>query len=650
MGWKPGLGVNTKDILVEISPLHGRQSRGPLVSLLTILREHLQGREAWLEYGRILFVALAALYCWLRVWEPYSRIDLVGLAATLIGAFPIFREAFIDIARRHMTMELSMTIALVAALSIGQVFTALVIVLFVLVAEAIEKSTVARGRKAIRDLLDLLPDSVEVRSTEGLRTRKTKELCTGDSVLVRPGQRIPVDGEVITGHSFVDQASITGESVPAEKFAGAKVYAGTLNQSGVLELRVVHIGPDTAFGKIVAAVEKAEQSRAPIQKTADRLAGYLVYFALAAALITFLATRNVTSTISVIIVAGACGVAAGTPLAILGAIGQAARKGAIIKGGIHLEQLAHVDTAVLDKTGTMTMGRMEVVGFIPAEGVRSEHLLSVAASAEMFSDHPMASAICQQARDLRVPSVEPGGFRYIPGKGIACSVSGKTTLVGSRLFLAENGVLIKKYEPCIKAITEVFVAQDRILLGAISLADVVRSEAKQAILQLKRMRIETFLLTGDSEAIATAIGEHLEVDHVEAELFPEDKQCKVAALQAAGRKVVMVGDGINDAPALVAADVGIAMGSGTDVAKESANIVLLGNNLQTFADIMAIARRTNRIIMMNFAGTLAVDAIGIGLAMFGLLNPILAALIHVTSEMAFILNSARLLPALSRRS
>src|SRR6266852_3647751 len=296
-------------------------------------------------------------------------VSLIGVMGVLIGGWPIFKEAAENAAARRMTMELSMSIAIIAAAGISQFFTALVITLFVLVAEVLEGMTVSRGRRAIRDLMDFIPRSVTVRGASGIHEASTDELRAGDSVLVNPGGLVPIDGSVISGHSFVDQARITGESMPVEKLPGAVVYAGTINQSGALKIRVERIGRDTSYGRIIEAVEHAERSRAPVQQLADRLAGYLVYFALAAAVVTFIITRDALSTISVIIVAGACGIAAGTPLAILGAIGRSARQGAIIKGGLYLETLGRVDTVVLDKTGTLTFGRTEVQAVVPATGV-----------------------------------------------------------------------------------------------------------------------------------------------------------------------------------------------------------------------------------------------------------------------------------------
>src|SRR5580658_334055 len=310
----------------------------------------------WREINRVLFVAAAAGAIWFlgRSTNPY--LTAIGVICAIVGGFPIFHEAYENIAQRRMTMELSMAIAIVAALAIRELFTALVITLFVLVAEILEGLTVGRGRKAIQHLVDLLPSVATVRRSGSWTDVEIVDVSADEEVLVRPGGRIPVDGKVVAGHSFVDQAPITGESMPVEKHPGAIVYAGTINQSGALEVCVERLGRDTTFGKIIEAVETAEKSRAPIQGIADRLAGYLVYFAMGAAVLTFLISHNLRSTISVVIVAGACGIAAGTPLAILGAIGRAARKGAVIKGGIYLEALGRLNIVFLDKTGTLTYG------------------------------------------------------------------------------------------------------------------------------------------------------------------------------------------------------------------------------------------------------------------------------------------------------
>jgi P-type Cu+ transporter len=602
-----------------------------------------------IEAARIILVALAATAVWFHVWEPFPRVSVIGALGVLIGGWPIFKEAAENAAARRMTMELSMSIALVAAAAISQFFTALIITLFVLIAEVLEGMTVSRGRRAIRDLMDFLPRSVTVRSAGGLRetSRETSvdQLRAGDSVLVNPGGLVPIDGTVLSGHSFVDQARITGESMPVEKLPGSVVYAGTINQTGALEVRVERIGRDTSYGRIIEAVEHAERSRAPVQQLADRLAGYLVYFALTAAAITFIITRDALSTISVIIVAGACGIAAGTPLAILGGIGRSARLGAIIKGGLYLETLGRVDTVVLDKTGTLTFGRTEVQSIVPVAGVSEAEVLEAAASAEVRSEHPLGKAIVNLARARNHSFQEPERFDYAPGRGIAAMVNGATIRVGNRRLLTDQAIkVLRNVAAGADSSSEVFVARDGRLLGAIMIADTVRPEARRAIEALNRMGIRSVLLTGDTLPVAEMVARALGMREVETDLMPEEKLARIRSLVASGRIVAMVGDGVNDAPALAEASVGIAMGSGTDVARESADVVLLGNDLVKFTDTLAIARWTRRIIWWNFAGTVGVDLIGIALAAAGLLSPTLAAFIHVTSELTFILNSARLLP------
>ena len=370
--------------------------------------------------------------------------------ATLIGGYPIFKEAFENILERRMTMELSMTIALVSALAIGEFFTALVITAFVLAAEILEGLTVGRGRRAIQDMLNFLPQTASVLREGRIFEVDTKTILPGEVVVIRPGGRIPVDGRVLSGHSFVEQAAITGEPMPSEKQAGSDVYAGTINQAGTLQVRAERLGKETTFGKIIEAVENAERSRAPIQKTADRLAGYLVYFALGAAVLTFLITHNLRSTISVIIVAGACGIAAGTPLAILGAIGRAARKGAVIKGGIYLEALGRLNIVFLDKTGTLTYGTPLVSAVRTAPGISERTLIEAAASAERNSEHPLGRAIVRFAERNNMQGSDPEFFEYRIGRGVLASLRGTAIVVGNRALFEELGIAHPEKEPIIK--------------------------------------------------------------------------------------------------------------------------------------------------------------------------------------------------------
>jgi heavy metal translocating P-type ATPase len=348
----------------------------------------------------------------------------------------------------------------------------------------------------------------------------------------------------------------------------------------------------------------------------------------------------------VIVVAGACGIAAGTPLAILGAIGRAARKGAIVKGGLYLEALSAIDTVVLDKTGTLTLGTPKILGVRVYNGATASDVLRIAATAERFSEHPLGKAIVRHAEDLSLQVGEPTAFRYLPGKGVVCEVKGQRTLVGARALLEDEGVTAP-VDGDASEFSEVLVAAGGRAWGAIRIADVLRPEAIAAVAKMRKLGLRTILLTGDKKEIAEATARELGVDHVESELLPDQKVARVRELRAKGRVVAMVGDGVNDAPALMESNVGVAMGSGADVARESASVVLLGDDLLRFAEVLKIARRCRTIIMANFVGTLGVDGVGMLLAALGLLNPVLAAIIHVSSELLFILNSARLLPGVA---
>lgn len=605
------------------------------------------------EVFRIALTGLCALAVWLgfpdhsyisfadQFYLNFSWYALIGL---VIGGWPLFEEAWESIRKRRMTMELSMGIAVLAAAYTGYFFVALIITFFVLIAEVLEGMTLERGRRAIRDLMALLPSEVQLRRDGQVVTAGIGEVTPGTLVVVAPGARVPVDGPVVSGNSFVDESRITGESMPVEKIAGSYAYAGTVNQSGAIEIRAERVGRATSYGQILETVEEAERSRAPVQRLADRLAGYIVYVALGFAAFEYWITGgDVNSTIAVIVVAGACGVAAGTPLAILGGIGRAAQMGAIIKGGVHLETLGKVDTVVLDKTGTLTFGRPEVSHVLPAEGITADELLRAAATAEALSEHPLGKAIIAEAASHGVTPLPVSGFSYEPGRGIKASDAEGAIYVGNAAWMTANGVGAVPEEGAFVG-TRVFIAREGRLLGHVVVEDKVRPEARQAVEKLRGMNIDVQLLTGDTAQVARRVAADLGITAVEAGLLPTEKLQRIKAIKASGRTVAMVGDGVNDAPALATASVGIAMGSGTEVAREKADIVLLGNDLMRFAETVHLARRTRKIIWFNFAGTVTVDILGIAAAMAGWIGPVEAAMIHTGSELAFILNSARLVP------
>ncbi|HKE29025.1 MAG TPA: cation-translocating P-type ATPase [Bryobacteraceae bacterium] len=589
-------------------------------------------------------VGVAAAVSWLGFLPRVAGIDLLAVAAVLGGGWPVFREALQNLLARRMTMELSMTLALGAALGMREFSTAVFILFFVLGAEILEDRTVTRGRRAIRDLLALLPAKAVVRFGNELVDVPISEVHPGDIVVIRPAAEIPVDGVVVAGRSTVNQANITGESMPVDKLPGAPVFAGATNHTGMLEVRTECVGLDTAFGRIVDAVEKAERCRAPVQKLADRLAGWIVYFALASAILTVLLTHNIRSALAVVIAAGACGVAAGTPLALLGAIGRAARGGAVVKGGRHMEALGAIDTVVLDKTGTLTFGEPFVTAVIPYPAEDGDRVVRLAAIAERPSEHPVGKAIQKEAARWGVIVSDPQSFEYLPGRGVRASWNGGEILVGSATWLSEDSGLSTPLRRMPEAAGDVLVAYRGKLMGALRIEDALRPEAAEAVSRMKALGLNVVLLTGDRARVAEKVAHQLGVQDFAADLLPHHKLERVEQLIRSGRRVAMVGDGINDAPALAQATVGIAMGSGTDLARQSAGVLLLGNNLLDCVDLLETARRCRRIIFFNFAGTLAADLAGVALAAVGILTPLLAAVLHVTSEMAFILNSARLVP------
>ena len=640
-------------------------------------------RIEWADVVRIAVVGLAALGAWIAgaTGTPGWAVGAVGAVVLAVGCWPLLVEAAGDLRERRMSMELSMLLAIVAAAAIGEWVTALAVTVFALCAEVLEELSMDRGRDALTDLMSFLPqtarvvgapeatesaesaESAEASQSPGVTEVPLDEVRPGQVIALSPGGRVPVDGVVRTGRADVDQSRITGEALPVQVGPGDRVPAGSITR-GALELEVERVGEESSYGRIVAAVRHAQSSRAPVQRLADRLAARIVYLALAAALVTFLVTRDVRATISVIIVAGACGVAAGTPLAVLAAIARAARCGAFVKDGTHLEQLSAVDTVVVDKTGTLTVGEPRVVSVRPTEAAAGEdEVLALAAAAEWNSEHPIGRAIYAEAavRDLTVPM--PGDVAYSPGAGVSAHVEGRQITVGrcrgqknqperDASDCDDEAALSTESDPEAPSATSVVeVRADGQLLGTIALADRLRQGAAAAVRDLGDMGLEVLMLTGDSAASARHVAGLLGLteEQVRADLLPTDKEEVIDSLRRAGKRVAMVGDGVNDAPALGAADVGIAMGTGTDVAREAGDVVLVGSAPADLVETVRVARRARRIIMVNFVGTVVVDVVGMIAAGLGLLGPVAAALVHVVSESAFILNSARLVPRRRRR-
>lgn len=598
---------------------------------------------------RLVLLASVILFSWFGLWKGYLPFDLVAIVATIVGGLPIFRETIEAIRLRTINMEASMTIGALASLAIGEFIPAAVIIFFALLAEQLESLTMFRGRRAIADLFAKTPKMATVRRNGNEVNVPAESVSFKETVIVKPGEMIPVDGIVVKGTAFVNEAPITGESLPIEKLHGDRVFAGSINDSGFLEVEATRVGRDTTFSRIVTLMEEAERSKAPIERLGDKLAASLVYVALFLAAVTFVVTRNPISTISVIVVAGACGIAAGTPLALLASITKAAKKGMIVKGGTHVEQLSKIDTVVIDKTGTLTLGEPRIVDIRSLDEHDDRQVVQFAAIAERHSAHPLARAVLSKAAELGTARLEHTSCEYLPGKGVVCRFKDDEILVGNQALLETYA--IKEPDQVQKLIhdesrngrTVVLVAHNKQACGALSVADVVRDEARQAVSRMKKMRFQVIMLTGDNEATAQAVAKELGIEEFYANMLPEQKLEKVRELMVSGRKVAMVGDGINDAPSLAEATVGIAMGSGTDVALETANVALMTNDLGKIPQLMTLGKENRSVIMQNFTGTLVVDGFGVALAIVGMIHPLTAAFIHTFSELAFMLNSARLL-------
>jgi Cd2+/Zn2+-exporting ATPase/Cu+-exporting ATPase len=571
--------------------------------------------------------------------------------AVLIGGFPIFRKVFQALKARVITSHALMTIGILGALAIRDYSAAALIVFFMRLADFLDTFTTAKSRQAIKHLIQLSPETARIeRNGEEIEV-KIDDVKLGDTVLVRPGERIPVDGKVTSGYSSVNQAPITGESIPVEKAEGDEVFAATINERGILKVRALRVGSDTTFGRIIKLVAEAESAKSPVQKFADRVTAYYIPVVLVLAGLTFLIGRDPVATVAVLVVACSCAIAMATPIAVLASVGSAARRGVLVKGGLALEALAKVDMVVMDKTGTITFGRPTVTDVISVDGVPKEEILRTAASIERYSEHPLASAIIGKVgKALLAESPSPEKFEIIPGEGIAAQWNGKDVFLGNRKLMESRGVAfpgevmeqVSELESQGK--TTMLLAGASVPIGVIAVADTLREEVPQAITELKELGIsDILLLTGDNRRVASALAQKLGVDY-EAELLPEQKIAKVKKLQASARRVAMVGDGINDAPALAQADVGIAMGAaGTDVAIEAAHVALMRDDWRLVPEAIRIGKRTFATIQQNLAFAVLYNVIGVALAALGWLPPVWAAAAQSLPDVAIMLNSARLL-------
>jgi len=614
-------------------------------------------RERWIEVGRILLTGLAALLYW-RQAVPIE----VLWAAVAIGLYPLVKTGLLDLVReRKIGTEIFVTIATLVAMLGGETVAGAVLMVIILIAEFIAELNTDRARASIKSLIGSVPQVALVRGKDGEvgeRSVPVAELRVGDVVLVRAGEKVPVDGSVLSGQGAVNEASITGESLPKDKQTGSTVFAGTVLASGALDVRTDKLGADTMFARIITLVEDAEAHQAPVQKLADRVAAWLIPVVLVFLVGVWLVTRDIRTVVTLLIFTSPAELGLATPLVMIAAVARAARNGILIKGGLYLELLAKVDVVVFDKTGTLTANRPAVVSVSTQDAAIDERqLMRLAAAADRRSAHPLAQAVMAHAAALGIEVPEPQQYEQIQARGVKATVEGRAVLVGNPALLSEAGVALPSSTLAtgptaaaeaagIGSSTPVHVAVDGRFAGIVYIADAVRPGAREALVALKATGVKrTVMLTGDNAATAHAVAQQLGIDEVHAELLPEGKVGVIAELQKQGHRVAMVGDGINDAPALARADVGIAMGGGgTQAALEAADVALMTDDLAKIGAARAIARRAYRTVQENlFVGVGVVHVLGIAAALMGWIGPIEAAIIHLGPDVLVFVNSVKLL-------
>jgi P-type Cu+ transporter len=631
---------DTATLSAPTTPLSGFTRR--IVTLLAVV------------FGAVLFMVVVGE--WFGLFERLTeRVPFpIGLALVILSGWPVFYNVGRAALKRQVTSHTLMTFGVIAALAVGQWATAAVVVFFMRVGDYAEHFTTEGARKAVKDLTALAPQTARVERSGEEVELPIAQVALGETVIVRPGETIPVDGEVLAGQATVDQSAITGESMPVEAGPGAQVFAATLARLGSLRVKTTRVGADTTFGRVVKLVEEAEGHRAEVQRFADKFSAYYLPVVTGLAAITFLIRRDPLATAAVLVVACSCSVALATPIAMLASIGAGAKRGLLIKGGKYLEALARADVLLIDKTGTLTLGQPQITDVIPLNGLAAAELLGLAASAERYSEHPLAEAVRAAARAAAGPRIlspgqrprlaEPQQFEALPGLGVQATIEGQTITVGNRRLIPvpESLPVVSQLEA--EGKTLLFLARNGQLSGVLAAADTLRPEVPAALAEVRALGLRHIeLLTGDNERTAAALAGKLGV-RCRASLLPEDKIAVVKEYQAQGHTVVMVGDGVNDAPALAQANIGIAMGAaGSDMAIEAAHVALMREDWTLVPEVLRMARRTMGIVKMNLAFTAVYNIVGLSLAALGILPPILAAAAQSLPDLGILANSARLL-------
>lgn len=599
-------------------------------------------RQFMWEIIRILVVGIASLLFYFDIIPVY-----VLIGAMAFGLYSLARTAVETLIKtKKIGTEFFITIAVIISVLGEEYLAGAIVLMILLIAEYIAAASGEKARASIKDLIGSVPKTAIVKKGDKEEIIPIDDLQLGDIILVRTGDKIPVDGKVRDGNGSVNQAPITGESIPVEKETGSDAFAGTIVESGALYVEMTKAVNDTVFSRIISLVEEAESEKAPIQKFTDKVASYLIPIVFIFVGAVFLITRDVQLVIALLIFTSPAELGLATPLVTISSIARAAREGILIKGGIYLEELAKVTTVVFDKTGTLTVGnpvvtRIEIID----NGYNDNDIVKYAASADKRSGHPLAKAILSYADKINISYPEPTTFDVIKGRGVKAEIEEKYVLLGNKQFMVENNVAVSDME--IKVVdTAIYLASDGKLLGILYLSDAIRKGAKEMIENLKRSGVQNIvMLTGDNQQTAEYVAKEVGITEFRANLLPEDKIKQIKEFQEDGAKVAMVGDGINDAPALTQANVGIAMGAmGTEAAMEAADIVLMEDKLEKIARARTISKIGFRTIKENIIfGVGVVHVTGIILVLLRILGPVAAAIIHLLPDTLVFLNSMKIL-------
>ena len=613
-------------------------------------------RAFWREMRPFLFMAasgMALALSWILGWMkigPSSLPTGFAIASLVLGGYPIVKSAVKALLIPDLNVDTLVSVAAISATVVQAYQEAATVIFIMLLGEFLEHFTVGKTRKAIASLIQLSPKTAWVRQGDREIQVPIEEVKAREVVIVKPGERVPVDGKIISGCGSINQSMLTGESIPVERGVGDRVYCGTINESGSCEIEATQVAEDTKLAQIKRLILEAQAEKSPTQRVMDRFARYFIPAIFLIALVTFLITGEVLRAITILIVACPCALVLGTPTAVVAAIGNAARQGILIKGGVFLEQMGRLKTLLMDKTGTLTYGRPKVVEIKVFDGMDEKELLYWAAIAEKRSEHPLARAILEKAEEsgLRIP--HPESFENFRGKGVRVRWDTKTIIVGSTEMIKDQGVPIPNSVKELlnvkesEGMTSLLIAMDHRISGIISIADTLREKARATIDKIRQEGVsEIWMLTGDNQQVADRIGKELGIRY-EAKLLPEEKVLRVKEWKKQGQTVAMVGDGVNDAPALAAADVGIAMGAvGTDVAIETADIALMTDELEKIPTAIRLSRKALRVIKENLVFAIVFNTVLVVLSAQGWVSMILGAVMHQASSLLVILSSMRLL-------